>query len=301
MKTYGEKLFLSFAVFYLIILFFPFSAFSGDVSLTVTVSSSNLQCSDGIDNDGDGKIDYPSDPGCDASGDNSETDSSPQTIDYYTQGVTPVIVFPRLALTSATTTYEIEFPANISIPIGGKIIVAYPSGFSFAPSCPTAVTAIENDDLNGFSAGMVTIASISCNSSTRTVSVTTGGAATLAGDRVRFLIQGVANSIQARDYTTVGYIATIETKNVSGVTLESKSSQPFFLAQSGSQMISGTVFDDNGSGLFGFANDGVKNGSEPGVSNIRTCLHGTAGVFCFLTDANGFYSFYNLADGPYHL
>src|SRR3989344_745725 len=264
-------------------------------------SGSNPQCSDGIDNDGDGKTDYPGDPGCDSTGDNDEADYPPPTTDYYTQGIAPIIVFPRLALTGATTTYEAEFPANVSIPIGGKIVITYPSGFSFASSCATPVTAIENDDLNGFSQGIVTIASISCNGAARTVSVTTAGVATIAGDRIRFFIQGVANSVQARDYTTAGYVAAIETRNVSDAALESKSSQPFFLAQAGSQVISGTVFDDNGSGLFGFANDGIKNGSEPGASSIRVCLRGAIGVFCFLTDTNGVYSFSNLADGPYHI
>jgi hypothetical protein len=35
------------------------------------------QCRDGIDNDGDGKIDFPNDPGCDSPDDNSETDGPP--------------------------------------------------------------------------------------------------------------------------------------------------------------------------------------------------------------------------------
>ncbi len=35
------------------------------------------QCSDGIDNDGDGKIDYPADPGCTSSSDTSEVDPAP--------------------------------------------------------------------------------------------------------------------------------------------------------------------------------------------------------------------------------
>ena len=142
-------------------------------------SGSHPQCSDGIDNDGDGKTDYPGDPGCDSTGDNDEADYPPPTTDYYTQGIAPIIVFPRLALTGATTTYEAEFPANVSIPIGGKIVITYPSGFSFASSCATPVTAIENDDLNGFSPGIVTIASISCNGAARTVSVTTAGVATI--------------------------------------------------------------------------------------------------------------------------
>jgi hypothetical protein len=35
------------------------------------------QCADGIDNDGDGLIDYPQDPGCDSARDNDETDPPP--------------------------------------------------------------------------------------------------------------------------------------------------------------------------------------------------------------------------------
>ena len=35
------------------------------------------QCSDGIDNDGDGKIDFPDEPGCTSLADDSETDNCP--------------------------------------------------------------------------------------------------------------------------------------------------------------------------------------------------------------------------------
>ncbi len=37
------------------------------------------QCSDGVDNDGDGKIDFPADPGCSSAADNDETDSGSGT------------------------------------------------------------------------------------------------------------------------------------------------------------------------------------------------------------------------------
>ena len=38
---------------------------------------SQPECNDGVDNDGDGKIDYPNDPGCDTPADNDETDDCP--------------------------------------------------------------------------------------------------------------------------------------------------------------------------------------------------------------------------------
>lgn len=41
-------------------------------TITVIVGSTALQCNDSIDNDGDTKIDYPSDPGCSSITDNSE-------------------------------------------------------------------------------------------------------------------------------------------------------------------------------------------------------------------------------------
>src|SRR5512143_394423 len=36
-------------------------------------------CNDGLDNDGDGKIDFPADPGCTSIDDNTETDPAPVT------------------------------------------------------------------------------------------------------------------------------------------------------------------------------------------------------------------------------
>ena len=39
-------------------------------------SASKPQCNNRIDDDGDGKIDYPTDPGCTGRGDKSEVDSS---------------------------------------------------------------------------------------------------------------------------------------------------------------------------------------------------------------------------------
>jgi hypothetical protein len=34
-------------------------------------------CSDGMDNDGDGKVDFPNDPGCSSLDDTDETDACP--------------------------------------------------------------------------------------------------------------------------------------------------------------------------------------------------------------------------------
>ncbi|MBI1975110.1 MAG: hypothetical protein HYS57_01970, partial [Parcubacteria group bacterium] len=151
----------------------PLFATSSNVNVFATVPV--LRCGDGVDNDGDGKTDYPNDPGCDATGDNDETDSAQATTDFYEQGVKPIIVFPRWAFVGATTTYEVEFPVDVAIPQEGKIVLAYPLGFSFTSLCATALSVPENNDLNGFAPGTVTIATLVCNGSLRTVTLTTAG------------------------------------------------------------------------------------------------------------------------------
>jgi hypothetical protein len=49
----------------------------GGADIDVVVNGGPLPCSDGLDNDGDGLTDFGSDPGCDASGDFSETGTAP--------------------------------------------------------------------------------------------------------------------------------------------------------------------------------------------------------------------------------
>ena len=62
---------------------FIYAAFDGQFSTnaTVTITVTDVppvaQCNDGIDNDGDGLIDFPADPGCVSANDNDETDQSP--------------------------------------------------------------------------------------------------------------------------------------------------------------------------------------------------------------------------------
>ena len=57
-------------------LVFPFNARMASVNVQVQVISPLAACADGIDNDGDGLIDYPNDPGCLSITDNDETNVS---------------------------------------------------------------------------------------------------------------------------------------------------------------------------------------------------------------------------------
>ncbi len=65
------------------------------------------QCSDGVDNDGDGKIDFPADPGCSSATDDSEAGGGPQCSDGIDNDGDGKIDFPAdKGCTSASDTSE---------------------------------------------------------------------------------------------------------------------------------------------------------------------------------------------------
>ncbi|MFA5799653.1 MAG: carboxypeptidase regulatory-like domain-containing protein [Candidatus Peribacteraceae bacterium] len=210
-------------------------------------------------------------------------------------------VMPATPLAGATGVfYRVQVNASKSIAAGGKFVLTFPTGFSFGASCATAPSVPENNDVNGPAAGAVTIASIACSNTARTVTVTTAGAATGTGMLVRFVVQGITNSPVPKDPSTAGYSVQVDTKNGNGALLETRTSMPFFLMQGGSQSIAGTVFKDNGVGG-GTANNGVKDGGEPGVKNLKICIQGFQGFSCATTNTIGAYSGSSLSNGHYRV
>lgn len=79
--------------------------------LTNTPIPAQSQCNDGIDNDGDGFIDFPADPGCTNKGDNSETDY--QTVDR--QNTTQSNILGNI---------EVEYPIQLS-PLTSETVFVY--------------------------------------------------------------------------------------------------------------------------------------------------------------------------------
>ncbi len=57
----------------------PYNGSAPDIGAFEYGGTQTPQCSDGIDNDGDGLTDYPADPGCTSSSDNDETNTAPDT------------------------------------------------------------------------------------------------------------------------------------------------------------------------------------------------------------------------------
>ena len=73
-----------------------------ETNLSTSTTCEFLSCADGLDNDGDGLIDFPAEPGCDSPGDNDETDPDPlpecgNGIDDDEDGFTDFDVDPALS------------------------------------------------------------------------------------------------------------------------------------------------------------------------------------------------------------
>jgi hypothetical protein len=104
----------------------------------------SYQCSDGLDNDGDGKIDYPSDPGCTSSTDNDETDPVQSGANYYISpsGSDSNPCTQAAPCASFNRAYQIASPGNtISVAAGtySKQVIAYRASMqNLSPGCDPA-------------------------------------------------------------------------------------------------------------------------------------------------------------------
>ena len=219
---------------------------------------------------------------------------------FFQNGLRPKMVIPMSPVAGATTNYDVMFALTRVVPLGGKIILTFPNGFSTASSCATTAAIPDNNDINGPGTGTVGIASIACDNVDRSITVTTNGAATLSSDMLHFVVQGIVNSPVSTSPGAEGYRIDMKTKSSTGVILESASSMPIVLKDGGSRSVSGTVYKDNGDGG-GISGDQVKNGTEPGVQNMKVCLSGPGMNNCTTTAANGTYSFTSLNDGFYNI
>jgi protocatechuate 3,4-dioxygenase beta subunit len=226
--------------------------------------------------------------------------SGPQQ-DAGTQGMNPVRVSPTNRSAGATSDYMVEFPVSTSIPVGGNIVLTFPTGFDVtnAVAATAQTQSFRNSDINGPASGTITIASVTANASARTVTIVTAGAAT----GVSFLsldLKGITNSTIP---SAVGYTVDIKTRDgtSNNTLLENKTSAPFFLGQTGSYTLTVRVFNDNGAGG-GTAGNNVKDGTEAGIVGARLFLFSPAtGGSSTTTIAGGVATTSNLSSGDYML
>lgn len=215
-------------------------------------------------------------------------------IDFFAFGTEPIMVMPDSQIAGGTSQYRVEFKATTSIPSGGKIVLTFPTGFTFAAACDTKLDQFDNNDINGPSPNTVTFTP-ACDSQARTATLTTASGATNPNDFLHFKLQGIVNSPVPKDFSTGGYTIDIKTFDASNNLLDSKTSMPFFLSTPGTQSISGFVFNDTDK-------DNTKDAGESGVNAVSICLGGPmVGFNCTTTDSSGAYSFGSLNNGFYHV
>ena len=88
-------------------------------------------------------------------------------------GMSPIRVSPMTRAAGATSNYGIEMPVVTTVPLGGSIVLTFPTGFDVtsALAMTAGTESPSNGDINGPASGTVTIASTSVNVSARTVTV----------------------------------------------------------------------------------------------------------------------------------
>jgi hypothetical protein len=84
---------------------------------TVSVEVVLYECSDGIDNDFDGQVDFPNDPGCESASDDDETD--PQCLDGIDNDGDGLVDYPADPGCSAATDDDEADPVVVIPPSGG--------------------------------------------------------------------------------------------------------------------------------------------------------------------------------------
>lgn len=210
------------------------------------------------------------------------------TIDPTLQGLNPTNITPQNRAAGATSSYDARFLATTSIPLGGKIVLTFPAGFNVAGAAAVAATAsFCNADLNGPGAGTVTIASVVNDSAAGTITITTAGAATGANAFLCMNLSGIGNSTVPN---SAGYAVDIKTRDTVAnnlAVLETKTSAPFFLGQTGSGTLKVNVFKDANSNGVNDASEGINGATvflyspNTGGQEGTTATDVVAGVISF--------------------
>lgn len=210
------------------------------------------------------------------------------------QGMNPTRVSPMSRAAGATSNYKVEFLAATSIPLGSQIVLTFPAGFDVTNATTSATTAsFCNADMNGPMTGVVGIAGAARDTAAGTITVTTSGAATGANAFLCFDLTGIVNSTIP---SATGYTVDIKTRDAGNnlSVLETKTSAPFFLGQTGNGSLNVQVFHDDNS-------NGVRNGGEA-ISGVTVFFFSPAsGGQSAVTDAAGDVAFTGLTSGDYQV
>src|SRR3989338_8108923 len=91
----------------------------------------------------------------------------------------PTRVSPMSRAAGATSQYHVDLLAATSIPVGGQIVLTFPTGFDLSTATSVAAaSSFCNADLNGPMSNVPTIVAVERDNAAGAITVTTGGAAT---------------------------------------------------------------------------------------------------------------------------
>ncbi len=205
--------------------------------------------------------------------------------------------FPMNGMAGQTSMYFIDVPTTKSIASGGTIVLTFPSGFDVSNAAEDTYSPI-NNDINEWNTGTITIAGVTGNQTSRTVTITTGGGATQAIDFLHMDIKGIVNSSIPKDFGTEGYLVDIKTFSDTGILLENITTMPFFLSEGGSYVFSGTITMRNGADT---ANVNIDNAETTTIYLGSPMTGPMETTVTFDGDHNADFSFTGLPEGEYHL
>lgn len=211
--------------------------------------------------------------------------------------INPAKLFPWNDMAGETTKYGVDFTALKAIPVGAKIQIKFPEGFDvsnaalltpYDPANPNPDHSFVNSDINGPASGTITVASLTANKSSRTISFITAGAATNAGDFITIDLGGIVNTSVPKEYGTDGYKGEINIINTDSKKLEGPIfTESFFIKKKGNGQITGTV---TGAGASGAAKIYIESERIGFIEKDITFNAGSAS-----------YSFDNLPYGEYRV
>jgi len=141
----------------------------------------------------------------------------------------PANIMVMNSMTSASSTYGFEIPLSSQIPLGGQIVITFPSTSDFGLCCVATSSATMkmlndmNKDINGPGTGAIGIKTIAQNAQSKTITLTLDTATkSESGDThdfLRFGLTDIKNPSVAKGADTSGYSLDIKTKSADGATV----------------------------------------------------------------------------------
>lgn len=182
----------------------------------------------------------------------------------------PRYVWLDASLAGLTTKYHFSFPITESMDDGYKIAIVFPAGFDIGDASASGFW--ENNDINNWNDGTVSIESVSVNEISNTATLTLNSDMEFGGDNenIYFTLGGIVNSLTPSS----SYTLSFTTKDTAGATIEGPNDfNPISIIAAGDGVATITV---------------LESGSEDPIEGVTVYFNnymiGTQNV---VTDENG--------------